>query len=109
MTIALYAIYDIKAQAIVGNIITLHRSVASAIRMYSDALGNTQSEIGRHPEDYNLISLGEINDADPQIEGSLPHIDTWADGAELVMTGSIWKANRDAADHAGRPELVKEA
>lgn len=99
----LYAILDNKANEIVAGLITVHRNVATALRQHSDALSNPQSELGKHPDDYDLICLGNLVEED---EG-LPALDP-KNGGELVMTGKAAKRMLDAANNAG-PQLVKES
>lgn len=37
-------------------------SIGVAVRMFSDACGDANSALAKHPEDYTLMHLGEWND-----------------------------------------------
>lgn len=56
------AIYDNVAESLVGQVLMLHAHEAAAIRMFRDILSNKDSDIGRHPHDYDLFQLGIIHD-----------------------------------------------
>lgn len=58
----LYAIYDKKAQDIIGNFIHVMRHEAVAVRMFADAIGDARTGFRNHPEDYALVRLGYITD-----------------------------------------------
>lgn len=76
----IYAIRDVVAQAFVG---ILHQFPhdAPAVRLFSDVARDEQTIIGKHPEDYELWCLGELQD-----DGCImPEV-------VVVLTGSAWKA-----------------
>ncbi|WNK13628.1 MAG: nonstructural protein [Microvirus sp.] len=54
-----YAVYDKLAETIIGGL-HLMANDASAIRFFSDIIQEANSRIAAHPDDYSLISLGEV-------------------------------------------------
>lgn len=83
----LYAIYDAKAGDIVGGI-HIFPADAVAIRFFGDVAGDTangQNMIAKHPEDFELIRLGNV------YEGGVLG-DVYVDERVVVITGSAWKA-----------------
>lgn len=60
------AIYDKRAEDIVG-ILQMHHHEATAVRMFADVAMNETSQIRRHPEDYDLIQLGTLNNDNNRI------------------------------------------
>lgn len=57
----IYAIYDNVAKAIVG-MLTLHKHEASAVRMYADIASMPDSQLNKHPQDFDLVRLGYLKD-----------------------------------------------
>lgn len=86
----IFAIYDHVADAIIGGL-HLHRHQASAIRMFGDIATLPDSSIGLHPEDFDLLLLGVLND---------DHTITAC--KEIILAGAVWSA-------AQKPHLSKEA
>lgn len=79
----LYAVYDLKAESIVGGII-MERLDAPAIRAFHDALDpKSNSILSQHPADFELRSLGAIDD-----QGVVLGYDEPA----TVATGAQWAA-----------------
>lgn len=78
----IYALFDNVANAIVGGLI-LHYHDAPAIRTYTDIANIPESTVGMHPQDYDLLDLGTIND-----NGIIT-----AD-RRTVLTGAAWIASR---------------
>lgn len=77
------AIWDHKAQDIVGNSLTIHRHGATAVRMFTD-IANTDRQgnmLQQHTEDFDLIQVGYLND-DGTIEPA----------KEILLAGKIMKA-----------------
>lgn len=62
MKMRLYAVRDLVAECLIGAII-MEREEAPAIRGFRDAVLDGESTIGRHPRDYELLYLGDINDS----------------------------------------------
>lgn len=57
----IYAIFDTKAQAIIGGL-HIHKHEAAAIRFFGDVAAAEQTMINKHPQDYDLIRLGWISE-----------------------------------------------
>lgn len=82
------AILDNKANDTVPQtLIWVHKAVAPAIRMYTDAVTDTRGEMHKHVEDYDLVQLGTIDD-----ENKL-HPDY-----EILMTGKAYLASLPQQD-----------
>lgn len=83
----LYAIYDKKAEDIVGNVIYLHRHEAAAVRMFADAASSPNSPVKKYPGDFCLIRLAvlkqDANEKFPTLVSAEP--------AE-VINGETWVA-----------------
>lgn len=59
MTRNIYAIVDLKAHDLAGEIFTqTHDQIA--IRQFADAVSNEKSILHRHPQDFALFRMGEI-------------------------------------------------
>lgn len=108
---ALYAVYDLVAQAIVGTIF-IQRHPAAAIRTFADVINDPQTSIAAHPEDYELRCLGYLNDK-YQVTGHSKN-EELADqtvilDVDTIITGKALKAAQDAKQPmpATSPELVK--
>lgn len=93
----IYAILDKKAQALTGGL-QLHRHEAAAVRVFSDIASDPQTTIARHPEDFELLCLGLLNDEDVYDEknGVTPirsaYTITATTRPTVVITGAAWKA-----------------
>lgn len=74
----LYTIRDTLAQAI-GPIVT-HAADAAAVRMFGDVVADPQSQVNRHPKDFELVCLGDVSD--------MGVIDS--SGVRVVITGQAW-------------------
>lgn len=86
----IYAIIDNVANDILGGLI-IQRADAAAIRLYGDIASMPESIMGKHPEDYDLVRLGNL-DAEHQL---VPDY-------KIIMGGEAWLA-------AQHPQLVKES
>lgn len=83
-----YALRDIVADALLPNLM-LFAHDAPAIRTFGDILQNKRSDIGQHPADFDLVSLGTF-DEQSGIGGFVaPH---------LVLTGKQWLAAQPQAE-----------
>lgn len=79
----LYIVYDDKAQAHLGGIIT-YAADAAAIRFFTDAVKDKQTIVGQHPEDFTLLAIGALtDDAPPQLVGG---------NTRIVVTGAAVSA-----------------
>lgn len=74
------AIYDNVAQAIIGGL-HLHSHSAPAIRMYGDVAVLPNSQISLHPQDFDLLLLGTLNDDNTIVPCN-----------ETIVTGANWAA-----------------
>lgn len=87
----LIAIYDRLANDIVGPI-TIHKSDASAIRLFSDVASHPDSQVAKHIEDYELIEVGTISE-EMVCTTALP------DGhVRVILTGTQWFEARKASE-----------
>lgn len=78
----IYAIYDNVAESLLGNgLLHLHAHDAPAIRMFGDVASMPQSPIALHPQDFDLIKIGVLNDDN-----------TITPVSEIVLTGANWSA-----------------
>lgn len=75
----LFAVYDTVAATIIGGIM-LQPHDGPAIRIFRDALSQADGPLAKHPDDYQLLRLGDIDD-----DGMItPRV-------ELIANGSILK------------------
>ena len=81
------SIRDVKAEAWLTPM--FFQANAQAIRSFGDAVGDRNSEFGKHPEDYNLYCLGSFDDQTGEVVVVEPeHL---AHGANLVRTLEVVK------------------
>lgn len=59
MNLVICSIHDSKAEAWINPM--TFQSRAQAVRSFSDAIQDGQSEFSKHPEDYSLFMLGEFD------------------------------------------------
>lgn len=65
-TLIAFAVRDTKAEAFTGTpVFVVARGLA--VRGFSDAVNNPQSEMGQHPADFTLFEIGEFD----QVSGKL--------------------------------------
>jgi len=60
MILQIFTVYDIKARAYLPPFFV--PSIDVAKRTFLDAALETDHQFGKHPEDYNLMHLGQFND-----------------------------------------------
>ena len=65
MNLSIYTIFDSAAGAYMRPFFL--QSDGQAIRMFTDVATDPKHEVGRHPEDYSLCSIGIFNDANAQL------------------------------------------
>lgn len=65
-----FTVYDSKAEAYLQPFFSV--SKGAAIRSFSDAINDSQSTIGKHPEDYILFALGSFDDLNCVFECGSP-------------------------------------
>lgn len=75
---SIYIIWDTVAQDVLMGAAFLHHHNASAIRMFRDMYADERSPVHKHPEDFELVYLGQL--AGCQIR---PDSIT----AEIILTG----------------------
>lgn len=98
MQTGIYAILDIIANMIVGGLY-MHKHDAVAIRFFNDVASQGDSLISKHPEDFDLIKLGtleEDNTITPVGEEPL-----------TILTGKQWFALNQKEN--APPKLVRNA
>lgn len=79
----IYAIKDRVAQEIVGNAmyqLFTFRTDQQATRYFADAIHDDKSMLNKHPDDYELIKIADIDD-----DGNI----TAEHGPSVVITGTI--------------------
>jgi len=90
----LYAIRDKVAESI-GQQVWLFKADAAAIRFFHDVLSDSKSYPANHPDDYELLSLGILED-----DGTFMGVPT------VIFTGTQWKQAKDAAEAAKLEEAI---
>lgn len=81
----LYTFTDLKAEGRTGGIVACQTD-GPIIRAFHDSLKAPDSPWAGHPEDYNLICIGEIED-DGKVNGF--------DFVRIVATGAAWLASQN--------------
>jgi hypothetical protein len=89
-----YAIRDKVAESI-GQQVWLFKADAAAIRFFHDVLSDAKSYPANHPDDYELLSLGMLED-----DG------TFMGAPMVIFTGTQWKQAKDAAEAAKLDEAI---
>lgn len=79
----LFAVRDKVANALIGTV-WIMRHEAAAIRTFTDIASDPQSSINKHPADYELIELGELNETNNAIEPT----------TRVVLDGATWAATQ---------------
>lgn len=75
----MYQLRDVVAGCLVGPIL-LERNDAPAVRSFYMAFEDPKSTLGQHPEDYELLCLGEYDD----------EVGVTEPGVALIATGIDW-------------------
>lgn len=78
----IYAIRDNVAEAF-GPLMTFSHD-APAIRAFSDVAADPNTQVGRHPGDFELLDLGVFDEQASEIVCTVP--------ARSVITGAQWQA-----------------
>lgn len=76
----LYILYDLQAESTMGQIIGSTRD-AAAVRQFCELLANKETIVGQYPADFNLISIGELDETTGQITSGRP---------ALIYSGKKW-------------------
>lgn len=88
----LYAIWDKTAQDLAGqNMVYLFPHDAPAVRMFIDVAQQQGTIVHAHPQEFDLICLGELTHNDDQ---TLPYI---LQGTRVVLTGAAMHATQQEA------------
>lgn len=96
----IYAIVDLRAEALVSTMLMLFAADAAAVRWFQDGLTSEGSLLQKHPEDFELRHLGSVDD-DGIIDAE--------GGFRVVLTGAAWLASQKPADDGQLSLLRKEA
>lgn len=86
MNRSIYAIRDTVAQDIIGGLLVFPHD-APAIRFFSDACAEKGSILNQHPQDFELLDLGQL-----ETSGEISNLHC----PRLVITGAQWKAQQEA-------------
>lgn len=89
-----YAIRDKVAESI-GQQVWLFKADAAAIRFFHDVLSDAKSYPAQHPDDYELLSLGLLED-----DG------TFMGAPMVIFSGTQWKQAKEAAEAAKLDEAI---
>lgn len=86
----LYVIYDTLSGTTVGPIMA-ERHDTAAIRTFEDLLGNRDTSVGQHPDDYELRRVGTQD---------LDTADITAARTITIATGRQWRENQERRENA---------
>jgi hypothetical protein len=89
-----YAIRDKVAESI-GQQVWLFKADAAAIRFFHDVMSDAKSYPAQHPDDFDLMSLGLLDD-DGSFMGT----------PQVIFTGTQWKQAKEAAEAAKLDEAI---
>lgn len=89
----LYQIYDTNAEQALGTIMAVNRD-GPAIRTFFDVLGNSETELAKHPNDFELRHIG-IQDLDTGAIASLLDNDK-NPTTRTVISGAQWREMEDS-------------
>lgn len=89
-----YAIRDKVAESI-GQQVWLFKADAAAIRFFHDVMSDAKSYPAQHPDDFDLVSLGILDD-----EGN------FMGTPQVIFSGTQWKQAREAAEAAKLDEAI---
>lgn len=92
MTKRLYVLRDTLAETILGGL-HLFAHDASAVRFFGDLMSDPNTMLHRHPQDHDLMVIGEL------IDGLVPEIIPFTH-PQVVITGAAWKAAQAPAPEA---------
>jgi len=70
MILGIYVVYDLKAECFRHP--QFHQSTGQAVRAFTEASNDAQTEIGRYPQDFELWKVGEIDLSKGGINGVEP-------------------------------------
>lgn len=84
---SLYAVYDLVSESFVGGV-HCFAADAAAVRMFGDALADPASMLAKHPNDFQLACLGQLDLGTGVI--TVPPV-------RVVLTGEAWAASREVS------------
>jgi len=85
MTLNLYVVYDLVAQAVQGGVHCFPAD-AVAIRFFRDVMDAPDTSLNKHPEDYDLLCVGSLSSEGPRVFGD--EVRTILTGASIVAVRS---------------------
>lgn len=91
-TTELYQVWDRKAESVVGPILTANRP-APIVRYFHEVLADEKTDLGKHPEDYNLVHIGTQDTDTGTISGL--YDDNGVVRIEVIATGEAWASSRE--------------
>lgn len=97
MTRQIYAVLDLVAQDIIGGLMLFPHD-APVIRIFTDGLADPSTTLNKHPDDFALVSLGEVTSEGSDIELS------GYSKYRVVLTGTAWKSMQASTPNV---EVVK--
>ena len=86
MKLILFSIYDIKGKIYIPPFAKHNSEVA--IRDFTDMVNDPTTRINKHPQDYNLVQLGEWDDLSTKINIPKDSPKTLVNGITLVMSSN---------------------
>lgn len=92
----IYAIRDKVAESI-GQGVWLFKADAAAIRFFHDVLSDAKSYPATHPDDYELLAVGVLDDSGQITTDGCPSV---------IFTGTQWKQAKEAAEAAKLDEAI---
>lgn len=84
----IYGIYDNVSRTLAGPL-HIFPADAAAVRMFGDIASDPQTLIARHPQDFDLVRLGSLDEEGPNLVEQMP---------ETILTGELWAATQKAAE-----------
>jgi len=92
----IYGIRDKVADSM-GQQVWLFKADAAAIRFFHDVLSDAKSYPANHPDDYELVVLGVLEDSGCISTDGCPSV---------IFTGTQWKQAKEAAEAAKLDEAI---
>lgn len=92
----IYGIRDKVAESI-GQQVWLFKADAAAIRFFHDVLSDAKSYPAQHPDDYELVAFGVLDDSGQITTDGCPSV---------IFTGTQWKQAKEAAEAAKLDEAI---
>lgn len=68
MLFKMYAIYDMKSRQYASPMLAVNDEVA--LRMFEEIAADKSGQVGRHPDDYQLILIGEYDDSSGECQAT---------------------------------------